>query len=567
MIASAAGFQVISVVLFYRLLRDRYQVHWLPACSATLLLAAWEPIRFQVFVAMEAPLLLCLFVTSLYLISSPPTAKASRLTGALAAGLLPLVRPDGFFLTVLLVILYLATQDRGRIADELGQHTTALVCFLAPLILLTLGRIMYFGDALPNTYYLKVVDRPGRVYYGLAYVSRFLKSFYGTLLLVPLFVFAIVQRTAISLVAAAGVVGILGYVAYQGGDFEDWWRFMVPLLPLFLLLFALLATKCLLTPFLSIVGVVLCLVVVVVGVKTEYERVTTGSLFVKPPPQMVNNIRLGLALRAVCSSQALTADFWAGATPYFSGLRSIDMLGRSDRVIARRPAYKPRGVPGHDKFDSAYVLRRAPDVIVSTHPLRVSRADLEATKHSDFPFGADLLEKLEVEPAYTPVESVLSESWHGIYARGGSGACDWERLPAIERKLGLVCWAAFSDGWHGVEREGTRWWRWNNGKGTVRIVSNVSERVRLRGWLLAASPPNRADIFVNDLRASPDDGIALDDTPVALDVPLTPGQNTVEIAGRKPPGRVKGDDRILGIGVRNLEVTLENGTPACVGLQ
>jgi arabinofuranosyltransferase len=438
MIASAAGCHVISVVLFYRLLRDRYQVHWLPACSATLLLAAWEPIRFQVFVGMEAPLLLCLFVTALYLISAPPTAKASRLTGALAAGLLPLVRPDGVFLTVLLVMLYLATQDRGRMADELGRHTTALVCFLAPLVALTLGKIMYFGDALPNTYYLKIVDRPGRVYFGLVYVSEFLKSFYGSLLLVPLLVFAIVQRTAISLVAAAGVVGILGYVAYQGGDFTDWWRFMVPMLPLFLLLFALLATKCLLTRFLRIVGVVLCLGIVIVGARHEYELVTTGSLFIKPPPEMVNNIRLGLALRAVCSSEAVTADFWAGATPFFSGLRSIDMLGRSDRVIARRRAYKPGGVPGHDKFDAAYVLRRAPDVIVSTHPLRLSRAGLEAAKRSDYPFGADLLEKLEAESAYMPIESVLSESWHGIYARKDSRACDWERLPAIERQLGLI---------------------------------------------------------------------------------------------------------------------------------
>lgn len=559
MIASATGFHVMSVVVFHRLLRDRYRVHWLPACAATLLLAVWEPIRFQVFVAMEAPLLLCLFVVSLYLVSSPPSAGASRLTGAVAAGLLPLVRPEGVLLTALLMTLYLATRERGRTADDLGRHTAAVACFVAPFIVLTLGRIVYFGDALPNTYYLKMVDRPGRVYQGLAYVGRFLQFFYGTWLLVPLFVFAIVQRTAISLIAAAGVVGILGQIAYQGGDFTDWWRFMVPLLPLFLLLFALLATKCLMTPFLKTAGVMLCLGLVVVGAGPEFETVTTRFRHVTPSPEMVNNIRLGLALRAVCSSQALTADFWAGATPYFSGLRSIDMLGRSDRVVARRSAYRPRGAPGHDKFDSAYVLGRAPDVIVSTHPLRSNRAYLEAVNRGDFPFGVELLERLAGEPAYAPVESILSESWHGIYARVGSGACDWERLPAIERELGLLCWGAFADGWHGVQREGTGWVRWNNGTGIIRIVSNLSGRVRLQGWLLAVSPPTRADIFVNHRRVSQPEGIALDDVPAAIDVPLTPGLNTVEIAGR-----INGKDRILGIGVHNLQVSLDNGTPACV---
>jgi hypothetical protein len=465
---------------------------------------------------------------------------------------------------------YVGTEGREGIAANLRRHATALGCFAGPLVLLTIGRVVYFGDALPNTYYLKVVGRPGRIYYGLDYVMRFLKSFYGSILLLPFLVFAIIERTVISLIAAVGIVGILAYVAYQGGDLFDWWRFMIPLLPLFLLLFALLASKCLrqstwrAMPF---VGVVLCVALVVIGVRREYELVTTGYLFLKPPPEMVDNTRMGLALGAVCSSQALTADFWAGATPYFSELRSIDMLGRSDRVIARRPASVARGVPGHDKFDFDYVLGRRPDVILSNFRLRANATDVQATKRGPFPFGALLIERLEKEPAYAPVESVLSESWHGIYARRGDHACNWERLPAVERELGLACSATFSEGWHGLERDGAQWWRWNSGKGTIRMFSNISGGMRLRGWLLSPSQPNRADIYVNNIRVSPGDGVSLDaKVPLDITVRVAAGLNTVEIAGRNPPRRVAGDERMLGIGVGQMEVAPENGMPTCLGL-
>jgi hypothetical protein len=569
MIASAAAFHVISVVLFYRLLTARYKAHWLPTCSATLLLAAWEPIRTQVFVALEAPLLLCLFVAALYLVSSSSTT--TRIAGALAAGLLPLIRPDGLFLTLLVTALYVGTEGRRGLAANLRRHASALACLAGPLVLLTVGRIVYFGDALPNTYYLKIVGRPDRIHYGLDYVVRFLNSFYGSILLLPFLVFTIIERTVISLIAAVGIVGILAYVAYQGGDLFDWWRFMIPLLPLFLLLFALLASKCLrqstwrVVPFL---GVALCVALVVIGVRREYDLVTTGYLFLKPSAEMVDNTRMGLALRAVCSSQALTADFWAGATPYFSELRSIDMLGRSDKVIARRPASVARGVPGHDKFDFDYVLGRKPDVILSTFRLRPNAADVQAAKRGPFPFGALLIERLEKERDYAPVESVLSESWHGIYARRGDNACKWDRLPAVERELGLTCSATFSEGWHGLERNGAEWWRWNTGKGTIRIVSNISGGMRLRGWLLSASQPNRADVYVNGVRESPRDGVSLA-TRVPLDIPLrvAVGVNTVEIVGRNPSRRVAGDERVLGIGVGQMEVVPESGGPACLGLQ
>ena len=54
----------------------------------------------------------------------------------------------------------------------------------------------------------------------------------------------------------------------------------------------------------------------------------------------------------------------AGKIPYFSGLRTIDMLGLNDRHIASIEGVAYRR-PGHSKTDHDYVLARQPDLIAA----------------------------------------------------------------------------------------------------------------------------------------------------------------------------------------------------------
>jgi len=56
----------------------------------------------------------------------------------------------------------------------------------------------------------------------------------------------------------------------------------------------------------------------------------------------------------------------AGAIPYFSGLRSIDMFGLNDRHIAHIVVpTMGSGKPGHEKYDARYVYAQNPDWIAS----------------------------------------------------------------------------------------------------------------------------------------------------------------------------------------------------------
>ena len=74
--------------------------------------------------------------------------------------------------------------------------------------------------------------------------------------------------------------------------------------------------------------------------------------------------RLGITLREGTDRDARIAVVLAGSVPYFSHRSAVDLLGKSDRYVARLPG-RDRFNPGHNKWDYAYSLRTfRPDVVV-----------------------------------------------------------------------------------------------------------------------------------------------------------------------------------------------------------
>ena len=84
-----------------------------------------------------------------------------------------------------------------------------------------------------------------------------------------------------------------------------------------------------------------------------------------------SNVVWGLFLHDHTSSDTSVALHWAGLPIYFGERRGIDVLGMSDRHIAKLAV--PRFRPGHSKWDWNYVINeRRPDIL-----LRSSRGVLE----------------------------------------------------------------------------------------------------------------------------------------------------------------------------------------------
>jgi hypothetical protein len=77
--------------------------------------------------------------------------------------------------------------------------------------------------------------------------------------------------------------------------------------------------------------------------------------------------RYGVALRRSTSEDASIAVVQAGAIPYFAHRRAIDLLGKSDAVIAHGAPKLPIFYPGHTKWDyERSIVGFRPDVIAQT---------------------------------------------------------------------------------------------------------------------------------------------------------------------------------------------------------
>ena len=75
-------------------------------------------------------------------------------------------------------------------------------------------------------------------------------------------------------------------------------------------------------------------------------------------------VNLGKFLQSVPEDYLLAIDA-AGKAPYYSKLRTLDMLGLNDKVIGRMDASQKRFVAGHTKFDPDYTLSRKPHLLAA----------------------------------------------------------------------------------------------------------------------------------------------------------------------------------------------------------
>ena len=76
-------------------------------------------------------------------------------------------------------------------------------------------------------------------------------------------------------------------------------------------------------------------------------------------------VRYGVALREATTPNAKIAYIAAGSMPYFAGRQAIDLLGKSDPVIAKGKPAAPF-YPGHSKWNYAYSIgQQKPDLVTS----------------------------------------------------------------------------------------------------------------------------------------------------------------------------------------------------------
>jgi len=321
-----------------------------------------------------------------------------------AAGFVPLLaaaalRPDASLFVVCaaaIVALFPDARGRGRAVPPL----LGLAIVWAGLVGLGLA---YYGDPLPNTYYLKAVGSPRSLMLasGLEQLGSAALGWAPALALCAA-AFAPAPRAAshaaqqgqdrpVLLLLASTLAATAAYHVWVGGDWsrEVGSRYLVQVVPSLIVLATVGAVRVgeqiserlgeRITPNTTSAGTAVATGLALVAGACASSTTAAREWFIPSTPTLYHaenqgNLARARYLERATRSDARIAVHWAGIGPYFANRESIDVLGRSDRHIAHMQV--DRFVAGHSKWDWDYVLEvQKPDLIdfdsrdLRNHPL------------------------------------------------------------------------------------------------------------------------------------------------------------------------------------------------------
>jgi len=300
----------------------------------------------------------------------------------------------------------------------------------------TLARYFYYGELLPNTYYLKVEgwNTTLKTLRGLYALIQFVYFSNWVLFLLPLSLFLFRRDWKITLLALV-LTGQIAYSVYVGGDaWENHGganRYIVIAMPLFFIAFIWSMMELLKRAFHSInIKFSEYALYISFAILFAFSLLSFNALlgewksierwnFTRRPDYVAGgdrNLQIALALQKVTKPNASIAVVGAGTIPYLLPDRyAIDILGKADPYIAHQNVRTPMGIPdipnmrpGHMKWDYAYTFGELkPDVIVSIW----ENTSEEAAPYLEDYIFATIAERIKV------------------YVRKDSPNINWELIP------------------------------------------------------------------------------------------------------------------------------------------
>lgn len=308
-------------------------------------------IMFWTTEGVEVPLLILLTLVGMSRVIVEARSGTVRLSTYCIISIISLVRADGFVLSVLLCLVSFGLNSKRK--QVLIYSAISAMIPVAHLAF----RMIYYGQPLPNTAYLKVLGWDQRYTGGCHYVLGFAARY--ALVLVLAVIGCLLSRDKARTYIMGLVLGYASYVVWVGGDAFSGFRFLAPIVPLILLSGFLGVQSLPLKPGYRAAVCVLCIVSMPNVMSPTYLEL------LKPVDWELCNVRRGLLIRKNTLPSSRVADTSIGTSFYFSERPGIDILGKVDPYIARLPARCRNGAPGHNKFDLNYSLRiLRPDVVI-----------------------------------------------------------------------------------------------------------------------------------------------------------------------------------------------------------
>jgi len=385
--ATSAALLLLNSVVVGRICRVMNPSGRYAPLMAAAITAFYFPLVFWSLRGMEVGLLVLLI--DLAVLSSLNLQRedfwSPMILGVILAAAL-MVRMDAAPQAVLIVVFAATSRRLSR-----RQVIVLLIVVGLALAGLIAFQQSYFGDALPNTYYQKVVGSSvgERIRNGLMVFNQYAAR---DILMLCLFSAASIgfyrrmRSREVALLASLFVVQCL-YSIWIGGDYAEPEvaaanRFIAQGVPALVILFSLALDRILSdvlaarqdvsrggarsASMLSL-GTALATLAVISGTPWFNWAVDNAPLLKAD----VRRVRAGLAIAQNTSPAASIAVHAAGQIPYYSERRTIDLLGLNDPLIAKGPL-SGSFYPGHDKWNYDHSIAQLKPDLIADNWVRLS---------------------------------------------------------------------------------------------------------------------------------------------------------------------------------------------------
>lgn len=424
----AAGLCLFALSLFftYRLAANLLHSKHLALLTMFLLGANYSFSSYATG-GMETQLQTCLFVACAYLTLDSLNRKAWTtfriVTLSVLLSLAMMTRLDSLLL--LIVLLPVAVFSIFREETGAARKAFKVMCIFAPLLLLVgtwlIWKLRFYGSVVPNTFYVKVNSLTS-LKRGLIYVYLFFNSYW----LIPFpFLFLIFFRrlwrgeNAALLTLSLMTLLWLLYVIAVGGDFMEF-RFIVPVMPFIFIQIAWLISRQIRQLKLRV-----CLILIVLlgslhhaltfqtSAAIFYDVESTQALQSHLTDERNDWAGIGKVLGDAFNydSNVTIATTAAGAIPYYSRLKTVDMLGLNDQWVARHGEIAfPK--PGHQRRATlAYLLERKVNLLIGHPQMVVNESDITEAALNDYFFYVRISKQDSLPPGSKLIEIPINSKY------------------------------------------------------------------------------------------------------------------------------------------------------------
>lgn len=393
--------------------------------ALTFAYGSFFPLAFYASSGLEtAPYVLCLVVGAALHLRASARGGGWENYASLAAFLAgALLRPEGigFFLLSVAFILLRVRRLSGTL---LAAVVLSLFAYLTALSI----RFEYFGALVPNTYFAKP---PATVRYlepltnGLRYLSRFLTQSGLVLMLVLALVIPQDQRKRYAWFYLWALAAYqLFFIVAAGADVLRFDRFTVPLVPW---IYALAAMG-----FLGFSDgsdergrrftrrAVVVSIIVLAGLNGVQAARAHGRLCFHDWMHSHAHRAVGRMLGELIPPGAEIVANEIGAIRYYSRRPVVDMLGLTDKTVARIryrsfQEYGEGSSPWSAQAVTAYLLGRDPECVVLPSEVVLSLADKQKHKGTMHPLWYALLTSPVIDDRYRAVLYVEIHEYKRLY--------------------------------------------------------------------------------------------------------------------------------------------------------